>query len=373
VIQVAYKYRIYPNTQQRIFFAKTFGCVRFFYNKSLNDMKEYYEKNKKFFNYTPASYKKEHAFLKEVDSLALANAQLNRNKAFKAFFNKQNGFPKYKLKRNYQSYTTNNQNGTIYLSDDHKYISFPKIKDVRIKLHRFFHGVIKSATISKTCDDKYYVSLLIEEEAKVLPKTNNTVGIDVGLKSFLSDSSNNVVDNPKYYVKSQERLTKAQKKLSHMEKGSKNYSKQRKVVASIHSHIVNQRNDFLHKLSFSYVNDNQIIATEDLKVKNMESNSHLSKSIADASWAKFIGYLSYKANWYNRLLVKVPTNFPSSQLCSKCGYQNKLVKDLSVRNWTCPNCNTTHDRDNNASINILNKGLEILKARTLPDSLLILE
>lgn len=372
ITKKAYKYRIYPNREQRIMFAKTFGCVRLFYNTSLDEMNKLYKEKKEHKDITPASYKERFPFFKEVDSLALANAQLNRNKAFKAFFRKQNKFPKFKAKRNKQSYSTNNQNGTVYLSEDCKYISLPKIKNIKIKMHRKFDGVIKTVTVSKECDDTYYVSILVEENIEAKPKSNNSVGIDLGIKSYIVDSNSERIDNPKYLTKSLLRLAIEQRKLSHMKKGGKNRNKQRIKVARLHRRIRNQRNDFLHKLSSKYINENQVIVLEDLNIKQMEQDSRLSRLIVDASWSKFVSMLEYKGNWYGRDIIKVPTYYPSSQLCSCCGYQNKEIKDLSIREWVCPKCGTSHSRDHNASINILNKGLDILKARTLPDSSLIL-
>ena len=369
----AYKYRIYPNREQRNFFARTFGCVRLFYNMSLDDMIKIYKEKKEYKDITPASYKEQFQFLKEVDSLALSNAQLNRNKAFKAFFRKQNKFPKYKTKRNKQSYSTNNQNGTVYLSEDYKYISLPKIKNVRIKMHRKFKGVIKTVTVSKECDNTYYVSILVEENIETKSKTNKSVGIDLGIKSYIVDSDSNKINNPKYLSKSLVRLEVEQRKLSHMKKDSKNRDKQRIKVARLHHHIRNQRNDFLHKLSSKYINENQVISLEDLDIKKMEQDSTLSFFVADASWSKFVSMLEYKGKWYGRDIIKVPTFFPSSQVCSCCGYQNKDIKDLSIREWVCPKCGSSHNRDHNASINILNKGLDILKARTLPVSSLKLD
>ena len=363
VIKRAYKYRIYPNSEQIIMFAKTFGCVRLFYNTSLDDMNKIYKEKKEFKDITPASYKDQFPFFKEVDSLALANAQLNRNKAFKAFFRKQNKFPKYKTKRNKQSYSTNNQNGTVYLSEDYKYISLPKIKNVRIKMHRKFKGVIKIVTVSKECDGTYYISLLVEENVEAKPKLNKSIGIDLGIKSYIVDSDSKKINNPKYLSKSLLRLAIEQRKLSHMKKGSKNRNKQRIKVARLHRHIVNQRNDFLHQISSQYINENQVIILEDLDIKQMEQDSSLSRYIVDASWSKLVSMLEYKGKWYGRDIIKVPTFYPSSQLCSSCGYQNKKLKDLSIRNWVCPKCGTFHNRDYNASINILKKGLDILKGK----------
>ena len=369
----AYKYRIYPDKEQRDFFERTFGCVRLFYNTSLDDMNKLYKEKKEYKDITPASYKERFPFFKEVDSLALANAQLNRNKALKSFFRKQNKFPKFKAKRNKQSYSTNNQNGTVYLSEDGKYISLPKIKNIKIKMHRKFDGVIKTVTVSKECDETYYVSILVEENIEAKPKSNNSVGIDLGIKSYIVDSNSERIDNPKYLTKSLLRLAIEQRKLSHMKKGGKNRNKQRIKVARLHRRIRNQRNDFLQKLSSKYINENQVIVLEDLNIKQMEQDSRLSRLIVDASWSKFVSMLEYKGEWYGRDIIKVPTYYPSSQLCSSCGYQNKEIKDLSIREWVCPKCGSTHSRDHNASINILNKGLDILKARTLPVSSLTLD
>ena len=369
----AYKYRIYPDKEQRDFFERTFGCVRLFYNTSLDEMNKLYKEKKEYKDITPASYKERFPFFKEVDSLALANAQLNRNKALKSFFRKQNKFPKFKAKRNRQSYSTNNQNGTVYLSEDCKYISLPKIKNIKIKMHRKFDGVIKTVTVSKECDDTYYVSILVEENIEAKPKSNNSVGIDLGIKSYIVDSNAERIDNPKHLSRSLLKLAIEQRKLSHMKKGGKNRNKQRIKVARLHRRIRNQRNDFLQKLSSKYINENQVIVLEDLNIKQMEQDSRLSRLIVDASWSKFVSMLEYKGEWYGRDIIKVPTYYPSSQLCSCCGYQNKEIKDLSIREWVCPKCGATHSRDHNASINILNKGLDILKARTLPVSSLILD
>ena len=372
MIRKAYKYRIYPNTEQKIFFAKCFGCVRFFYNKSLSDMNEIYKSTGKFKNITPASYKKDYPFLKEVDSLALSNAQLNRNTAFKAFFSHRTGFPKFKSKRNDQSYTTNNQ-GSVKLSNNDRYISVPKCPRIRIKKHRDFIGTIKSITVSMTTDNKYYISLLVEEENKPKKPTDGMIGLDLGLKELIVDSNGYKYKNHKYLTKSQNKLAKEQRKLSKMVKGSNNRNKQRIKVARLHKHIQNQRNDYLHKLSKSIVDENQIICIEDLKVKSMEQNHKLAGSIIDASWSRFVSMLIYKADWYNRKVIKVPSTYPSSQLCHICGYKNSITKDLAIRKWTCPKCGSVHDRDINAAKNILSKGIEILtKDGTHPDSLFML-
>ena len=370
--RIAFKYRIYPNNEQKEFFVKCFGCVRFFFNKSLSDMNDIYESTGKFKNITPASYKEDYSFLKEVDSLALSNAQLNRNTAFKSFFSHKSGFPKYKSKRNDQSYTTNNQ-GSVKISDNNRYISIPKCPRIRIKMHRLFEGTIKSITVSRTTDNKYYMSLLVETETEPLKTTEKMIGLDLGIKDLIVDSNGHKYKNHKYLTKSQSRLAKEQRKLSKMVKGSNNRNKQRIKIAKLHKHIQNQRNDYLHKLSKKIIDENQVIALEDLKVKDMEQNNKLARNITDASWSRLVSMLTYKANWYGRTVVKVPSNYPSSQLCSICGYQNSITKSLNIRKWTCPECGTVHDRDVNAAKNILSKGIEILtKDGTHPDSLFML-
>ena len=368
----AYKYRIYPSTEQKVFFAKCFGCVRFFYNKSLSDMNDIYKVTGKMENITPASYKEDYSFLKEVDSLALSNAQLNRNTAFKAFFSHKTGFPKFKSKRNDQSYTTNNQ-GSVKFSNNNRYISIPKCSRIRIKMHRIFEGIIKSITVSMTTDDKYYISLLVETEIEPLKESKSSIGLDLGLKDLIVDSNGKKYKNHKYLSKSQEKLAKEQRKLSKMVKGSNNRNKQRIKIAKIHKKIQNQRNDYLHKLSRQIIDENQVICLEDLKVKDMEQNNKLARNISDASWSRLVSMLIYKANWYGRTIVKVPTDYPSSQLCSVCGYKNSITKSLNIRKWTCPECGTVHDRDINAAKNILSKGIETLtKDGTHPDSLFML-
>ena len=370
--RVAYKYRIYPNNEQKEYFAKCFGCVRFFYNKSLSDMIEYHKTHKDFKNITPATYKDEFPFLKEVDSLALCNAQINRNMAFKSFFKKQNAFPNYKSKRHDQSYTTNNQ-GSVKFSTNDRYISIPKCSKIRIKKHRNFSGVIKSATISKTTDDKYYISLLVETEIKPLERNDNSIGLDLGVKDIVITSNGLKYKNHKYLAKSEKKLAREQRKLSHMVKGSSNRNKQRIKISRIYKHINNQRNDYLHKLSKHIIDENQIICVEDLKVMNMTKDNDYNKSLLDSSMSRLLTMLTYKASWYRRTIVKIPSDYPSSQLCSSCGYKNSITKNLSVRTWTCPHCQSKHDRDINASINILRKGIEILsKDGTHPDSLFML-
>ena len=359
----AYKYRIYPNKEQEEYFSKCFGCVRFIYNKMLNDKIEYYKENNKMLNNTPAQYKKEFVWLKEVDSLALANAQMNLDKAYKNFFrDKSVGFPKFKSKKDrHYSYTTNNQKNTIYIVDN-KYIKLPKLKTlVRIKQHRQItkDGKIKSCTISQVPSGKYYVSILVEEEMKQLPKNEFTIGIDLGLTDFAITSDGIKYSNPKYLKKSLNKLAIEQRKLSRKKIGSENREKQRLKVAKLHEKISNQRKDFLHKLSSELINENQVICLEDLHVKEIQQNKYLSQSVSDVGWYEFRRQLEYKAKWYGRTISFIDKWYPSSQICSNCG-KNTGKKTLDIREFDCPYCGKHHDRDINASINILHEGLRLL-------------
>lgn len=373
----AYKYRIYPTEEQKIFINKTFGCVRLVHNLMLNDRissyEEYKDDSKNLTYPTPAKYKQAFAFLKEVDSLALANAQLNLDKAYKNFFrDKSVGFPKFKSKKNpVQSYTTNNQNGTVSIIG--KFIKIPKFKSlIKIKQHREIKGIIKSATISRTGSGKYYVSLLCETEITQLPKTHSNIGIDLGIKEMMVLSNGEKIVNPKLSKKFERKLAREQRKLSRKRevakkeqrelKECKNYQKQKIKVAKIYEKMTNSRNDSLNKLSTEIIKNHDVICLENLNIKSLLQNHKLARSIADVSWSKLIQKLEYKAKWYGKEVVKIDRWYPSSQICSACG-ENTGKKDLSIREWTCPFCHTTHDRDINAAKNILAEGLRIRQSR----------
>ena len=367
----SYKFRLYPTEKQMMMFEKTFGCSRFIWNQMLADKIQYYKETGKSLNNTPAQYKKEYPWLKEVDSLALCNVQLNLQKAYQSFFKNKNhfGFPTFKSKkRTYrQSYQTNNNNGNIAVCNNK--VKLPKVGWVKIKAHRKIKGVIKSATISKTATGKYFISILCETDIQPFIKTNSNVGIDLGLSHFAILSTGEKIENPRFLISASKKLAKEQKILSRRgllakQRGKKlsesmNYQKQRLKVARLHEKISNQRRDFLSKLSTHLIKNHDIICMEDLRSKNLMRNHHLAKAIADVSWAEFVRMLEYKADWYEKQVSKVSRWFPSSQICSSCKV-NSGKKPLHIREWTCESCGAHHDRDLNASLNILHEGLKLI-------------
>ncbi|MBS5191842.1 MAG: IS200/IS605 family element transposase accessory protein TnpB [Lachnospiraceae bacterium] len=360
----AYKYRIYPNSEQRMQIAKTFGCCRFVYNQTLAYRKEVYEKEKKSVsktdcnNYCNRQLKKDYEWLKEVDKFALTNAIYNMDAAYRKFFKEHAGYPKFKSKHdNHKSYTTNITNGNITVDFESNRVKLPKLKDVTAKLHRNFSGQIKSATISQVPSGKYYVSILVETEHMELPHTNQNTGIDLGIKELCITSDGKKYKNPKIIRKYEKKLIKLQRQLAHKEKRSQNYYKIKKKIALCHEKITNTRKDYLHKISHEIISENQVIVSENLQIKNMVKNHHLAKAISDVSWYELTRQLEYKAKWNGRKYIKIDTFYASSQICSVCGYQNTETKDLSVRKWECPVCGVKHDRDINAAKNILAEGL----------------
>ena len=363
VANKAYKFRLYPNKEQEIMFAKTFGCVRFIYNKMLADKIKFYKETKQKLNNTPAQYKKEFEWLKEVDSLALANAQMNLQTAYNNFFRSPKvGFPKFKSKkRNKNSYTTNNQNGTVSIVENN--LKLPKIGFVKMKQHRRIpdNQKIKSATITKTPSGKYYVSILVEYEhfiPDVQLDKNKALGLDYASHSFYVDSQGREADYPKFYRNAQNILAKEQRKLSHMKYGSNNYQKQRLKVARIQERIANQRKDWIHKLSTQLANDYDYICVEDINMQNMAQSLNLGKSTNDNGFGMFRTILAYKLADRGKILVKIDKWFPSSKMCRFCGTINKNLT-LEDRIWTCE-CGKTLNRDENAAINIMNVGLSMV-------------
>ena len=359
----AYKYRLYPNKEQEILLAKTFGCVRFIYNKMLSDKIEHYKETKEKLNNTPAQYKKEFEWLNEVDSLALANAQMNLQTAYNNFFRSPKiGFPKFKSrKRNRFSYTTNNQNGTVSIKDGK--LRLPKIGLVRIKLHRLIPEgqKIKSATITKTPSGKYYAAILVEYEQEIpyieLDK-NKAIGLDYASHSFYVDSQGREADYPKFYRNAQKFLARERRKLSLMKYGSNNYLKQKIRVARLQEHISNQRTDWIHKLSTRLANEYDYICVEDINMQNMAQSLKLGKSTNDNGFGMFRTILAYKLADRGKKLIKIDKWFPSSKMCRFCGNINHELT-LSDRVWTCE-CGQILNRDENAAINIMNVGLSMV-------------
>lgn len=359
------KIRLYPNQEQSVFMNKTFGCCRLIYNKGLN-LRETSYKDGKSIGYketssmlTELKNEEEYSFLKEVDSISLQQALRDLDIAYKNFFKHLSRYPAYKSKHDHnQSYRTINQGGSIRIEDSR--IKLPKLGFVKFKANKkrkisFEH--INHVTVEMTASGKYYAVMNVDFTPEVQTNKTGAVGIDVGIAELYTDSNGHIVHNPKYLEKSEKKLRREQRRLSRKQIGSNNFNMQRKIVARVHEKVENQRNDFLHKQSTILVSENQTICIEDLNIKGMIQNGKLAKSIASVSWGKFFNMIEYKAMWYGSTVQRVPTTYPSSQTCSCCNYKNPIVKNLSIRKWVCPNCGAEHDRDVNASKNILKKGL----------------
>lgn len=362
----AIKYRLYPTSNQVELFAKTFGCCRKIWNLMLADKIEHYKTTGKMLMTTPAQYKKldEYEYLKEVDSLALANVQLHLQTAYKNFFHdKKIGFPKFKsAKHSRKTYTTNNQNGTVFLLDNS--IKLPKIGVVKAKIHRKPESdwKIKSATISQEKDDKFYVSVLFEFDRTIskVSVSDNAIGFDYKSDGLYTDSLGNICGSPKYYRKSQKKLARLQRQLSRKAKDSNNRNKARLKVAILQKHTSNQRLDFLHKKSTEIANQYDVVCVESLDMKNMSNKGFGNgKATLDNGYGLFLTMLNYKLADRGKHFVKIDKWYPSSQICYACGKQHKEIKDLSIRHFQC-DCGYSNDRDINAALNIKREGLRLL-------------
>ena len=357
----AYRFKIEPTKEQKNLLARHFGCVRVIYNKLLEEKQQYYLNHKETLSYSMGCAKivdwkktEEYKWLKEVNAQSLQQSAMNLETAYINFFKGRAKFPKFKSKFNRQSFKVPQ---SFKVKDNKLFI--PKFREgIRIKLHRQIKGKIKSVTIIKTPSDKYFASILCEENIEHKPKTKKEIGLDLGIKDFVILSNGKKYKNQKFLNKYEKELEKAQKHLSRKQKGSNRYRRQRLKVARIHEKIANSRRDFLHKVSTELVSQFDFIAVESLKVKNMVKNHHLAKAISDCAWGTFVRLLEYKCEWYGKQLVKISQWYPSSKTCHHCDYINSKLK-LSDRKWTCPKCGEVLDRDINAAKNIYRAGRTI--------------
>ncbi|WP_301203787.1 IS200/IS605 family element RNA-guided endonuclease TnpB [uncultured Dubosiella sp.] len=368
----ACKFRLYPTPAQKILLAKTFGCVRLVYNHWLDRKISQYKEDQTALSYTSCAkeltvLKKtdQYDFLKEVDSISLQQSLRHLDQAFQNFFKRPGtGFPRFKSKRNRKnSYSTVCVNQNILLSDG--CLKLPKIGPVKVKQHRKIPAsyVLKSVTVSQSPSGKYHASILFEYENQVPERKPHTfLGLDFSMNGLYKDSEGNEAKYPKYHRQAEKKLKREQRKLSHMQKGSRNWEKQRIKVARLHEKVANQRKDFLHKRSREIVNAYDCVCIEDLDMKAMARSLHFGKSVHDNGWGMFTTFLKYKLEDQGKQLIRIDKWYPSSQTCSVCGYKNPETKDLGMREWDCPNCKSHHDRDLNAAINIRNEGMRLISA-----------
>ncbi|WP_457638656.1 RNA-guided endonuclease TnpB family protein [Persephonella sp.] len=365
IIEYTYRFRLYPNKEQEHFLNIQFGHCRFVYNYFLALSKEEYEKQGIKWKYSryqsmlPA-LKSGYPFLKQANSQSLQVSLQNLDTAYKNFFEGRAGFPKFKKKKSKQTIHIPQHFEIERVSEKRGLLKIPKLKTkIPIKMHRDIEGQIRSISITKTPDGRYYLNVLVKREIQPVDKTGKTVGIDVGIKEFAiiyDGESTYRIENPKYLQKAEKKLIKLQRQLSRKQKGSKNYEKTRHKVAKQHQKIVNQRKDFLHKVSSAITKQYDAIVVESLNIKGMIQNEKLSKQIADVSWYEFIRQLEYKVKWYGRQIIKADRFYASSKQCNVCGYKNNQLT-LSIRKWQCPICKTIHDRDENASKNLYKIGV----------------
>ena len=366
MINKAYKYRIYPTEEQKVTLAKTFGCVRFVYNTALKAKTDAWSNEQRNMTYVQTSAllteikaKEEFIWLNEVSSVPLQQSLRNLQTAFKNFFDKRASYPKFKSKHDtYQSAKYVNtaytfRDGVLKLAKDKEPL------DVRWSRQLPKAAKLTSITISKDSSNRYFVSIQVEDEVAKKKKLKTAIGIDLGVESFLATSNGDKVKSINVFRKSQAKLAKYQRRLAKKVKGSSGYQRAKLKVAKVHTKITDVRKDFLHKLSTKLINENQVICLEDLRVSNMVKNRRLSKVISDQGWFEFTRQLQYKADWYGRQVVFVDPFYPSSKRCFECGHVAQRLP-LNIRKWTCSACNHEHDRDINASKNILAAGLAVL-------------
>jgi len=372
----SFKYRIYPNKSQEVLINKTFGCTRFLYNKMLEERISFYNENKNnkdvLFNHkykTEKQYKSEFKWLSEVDSSALVQSRMNLELSYKNFFSslkgkrkgKRIGFPKFKSKKNNRfKYRTQECRNNIRVDFDNKLIKLPKLGFIKYRDNRLFEGVIKYVTVEKTPTNKYFVSILVESDNKVIihkvSEKSRVIGLDYDSKNLFTDNQSNISGYPKFYRKYENLLAKEQRKLARKQFKSNRYIKQKIKVAKVHEKIVNSRKDFQQKLSTEIIRNYDVIGIETLNMQSISRCLNLAKSTLDNSWGTFVNMLEYKAEWHGKHLIFADKHYASSKMCNVCGYKNVELK-LSDRQWNCPICHTEHHRDINAAINLMKNAI----------------